>query len=144
VADRVVAALLTELDGVEPMRDVVVLGATNRPELIDPALLRPGRLERRVYVPPPDADARTEILRAAAKNTPLSSDVDLAELAGTLDGYSAADCAALVREAALTAMRESLEATEVTSEHVTKARKAVRASLDPGQLAQLEAYAKSR
>lgn len=144
VADRVVAALLTELDGVEPMRDVVVLGATNRPELIDPALLRPGRLERLVYVPPPDAAARTEILRSAAKNTPLASDVDLAALAESLDGYSAADCAALVREAALTAMRESLEATEVTSTHVAKARESVRASLDPQQLAALEAYANSR
>ncbi|MFL6118178.1 AAA family ATPase [Actinophytocola sp.] len=143
VADRVVASLLTELDGVEPMRDVVVLGATNRPELIDPALLRPGRLERLVYVPPPDAAARTEILRAAAKNTPLAPDVDLAELAASLDGYSAADCAALVREAALTAMRESLEATEVTLVHVTRAREAVRASLDPAQLAALESYAQS-
>jgi transitional endoplasmic reticulum ATPase len=144
VADRVVAALLTELDGVEPMRDVVVLGATNRPELIDPALLRPGRLERMVYVPPPDTDARTEILRASAKNTPLASDVDLAALAASLEGYSAADCAALIREAALTAMRESLEATEVTSGHVAKARESVRASLDPAQLAALEAYAKAR
>jgi transitional endoplasmic reticulum ATPase len=144
VADRVVAALLTELDGVEPMRDVVVLGATNRPELIDPALLRPGRLERLVYVPPPDAAARTEILRAAARNTPLAPDVDLAELATTLDGYSAADCAALVREAALTAMRESLEASVVTAAHVAEARESVRASLDPAQLAALEAYAESR
>ncbi|MGH8966657.1 MAG: AAA family ATPase, partial [Actinomycetes bacterium] len=75
VTDRVVAALLTELDGVEPLRDVVVLGATNRPELIDPALLRPGRLERLVYVPPPDAEARTEVLRAAARNTPLAEGV---------------------------------------------------------------------
>jgi transitional endoplasmic reticulum ATPase len=144
VADRVVAALLTELDGVEPMRDVVVVGATNRPELIDPALLRPGRLERLVYVPPPDTDARVEILKAAAKNTPLASDVDLSELAASLEGYSAADCAALIREAALTAMRESLEAAEVTGAHVAKAREAVRASLDPEQLASLEAYAKSR
>jgi transitional endoplasmic reticulum ATPase len=123
---------------------VVVLGATNRPELIDPALLRPGRLERLIYVPPPDADARTEILKAASRNTPLAADVDLAELAASLDGYSAADCAALIREAALTAMRESLEATEVTSDHVARAREAVKASLDPAQLAALEAYAKSR
>ena len=65
--DRVVAALLTELDGVEPLRNVVVIGATNRPDLVDPALLRPGRLERLVYVPPPDAAARAEILRAAAR-----------------------------------------------------------------------------
>ncbi|MFC4081470.1 AAA family ATPase [Amycolatopsis samaneae] len=144
VSDRVVAALLTELDGVEPMREVVVLGATNRPELVDPALLRPGRLERRVYVPPPDAEARAAILAAGARNTPLASDVDLAELASTLDGYSAADCAALIREAALTAMRESLEAAEVTATHLDTARKTVRPSLDPAQLAALEAYARSR
>jgi transitional endoplasmic reticulum ATPase len=144
VSDRVVAALLTELDGVEPMRDVIVLGATNRPELIDPALLRPGRLERLVYVPPPDADARSEILRAAAKNTPLAEDVDIAELARALEGYSAADCAALVREAALTAMRESLEAAIVTAAHLATAREKVRPSLDPAQLAALEAYASGR
>ena len=144
VADRVVAALLTELDGVQPLRDVVVLGATNRPELLDPALLRPGRLERLVYVPPPDADARAEILRAAARNTPLAGDVDLAELAAELDGYSAADCAALVREAALTAMRESLDATEVGAGHLAAARDRVRPSLDPAQLAALAAYADSR
>jgi transitional endoplasmic reticulum ATPase len=144
VSDRVVAALLTELDGVEPMREVVVLGATNRPELLDPALLRPGRLERLVFVPPPDAEGRAAILRATSKNTPLAADVDLDELASTLDRYSAADCAALIREAALTAMRESLEATEVTGAHLAKARDAIRPSLEPAQLAALEAYAAGR
>jgi transitional endoplasmic reticulum ATPase len=144
VADRVVAALLTELDGVEPMREVVVLGATNRPELVDPALLRPGRLERLVFVPPPDAKGRAAILRATSKHTPLAADVDLDQLASTLDRYSAADCAALIREAALTAMRESLEATEVTTAHLAKARDVVRPSLDPAQLAILEAYAAGR
>ncbi|MEU5694750.1 AAA family ATPase [Actinosynnema sp. NPDC020468] len=144
VGDRVVAALLTELDGVEPLRDVVVLGATNRPELIDPALLRPGRLERLVYVPPPDADARAAILRASARNTPLGDDVDLTALAEDLDGYSAADCAALVREAALTAMRESLAAASVTATHLATARTVVRPSLDPAQLASLAAYAEAR
>jgi transitional endoplasmic reticulum ATPase len=144
VADRVVAALLTELDGVEPLRDVIVVGATNRPELLDPALLRPGRLERVIYVPPPDAEARTEILRSASKNMPLAADVDLAALAAELDGYSAADCAGLIREAALTAMRESLSAAEVSAAHLAKARGAVRPSLDPAQLAALAAYADSR
>lgn len=144
VGDRVVAALLTELDGVEPLRDVVVLGATNRPDLIDPALLRPGRLERLVYVPPPDADARAAILRSTARNTPLSADVDLDALAGELDGYSAADCAALIREAALSAMRESLEATEVTAAQLAGARQTVRPSLDPRQLAELAGYAVDR
>ena len=141
VADRVVAALLTELDGAQPRTDVVVLGATNRPELIDPALLRPGRLERRVYVPPPDADARAAILATAARDVPLAADVDLAALGADLDGYSAADCAALVREAALTAMRVSLASTEVSAGDVATARRAVRPSLDARQLAELAAYA---
>jgi transitional endoplasmic reticulum ATPase len=144
VSDRVVAALLTELDGVEARGEVVVIGATNRPELVDPALLRPGRLERLVYVPPPDADARAEILRAVAKNTPLSPDVDLSALAAQLEGYSAADCAALIREAALTAMREALDAAQVTGAHLEKARETVRPSLDPAQLAALAAYAAAR
>ncbi len=144
VADRVVAALLTELDGAQPLREVIVVGATNRPELIDPALLRPGRLERLVYVPPPDAAARAEILRAAGRNTPLADDVDLDALGAELEGYSAADCAAVLREAALTAMRESLDAAQVTAAHIAAARKAVPASLDPAQLAALEAYAERR
>ncbi|MFF4889634.1 AAA family ATPase [Micromonospora chersina] len=142
--DRVVAALLTELDGVEALRNVVVVGATNRPELVDPALLRPGRLERLVYVPPPDGAARGEILRAAARNVPLAPDVDLAALGAELDGFSAADCAALIREAALAAMRESLSASTVTAAHVETARTRVAPSLDPLQLAHLEAYATTR
>ncbi|MFI5906161.1 AAA family ATPase [Dactylosporangium sp. NPDC051541] len=142
--DRVVAALLTELDGVESLRNVVVIGATNRPDLVDPALLRPGRLERLVFVPPPDADARAEILRAAAKSVPLAPDVDLAALAGTLDRFSAADCAALIRESALAAMRESLDATEVTATHVELARERVRPSLDPTQVEWLANYAEQQ
>jgi transitional endoplasmic reticulum ATPase len=144
VADRVVASLLTELDGAEPRRDVIVVGATNRPELIDPALLRPGRLERLVYVPPPDAAARAEILRAAGRHIPLAADVDLDALGAELEDYSAADCAAVLREAALTAMRESLEAAEVTAAHIAAARAAVPPSLDPLQLAELQAYADRR
>lgn len=135
-----VAALLTELDGVEPLRDVVVLGATNRPDLIDPALLRPGRLERLVFVPPPDADARVDILKASGKSIPLAEDVDLASLARDLDGYSAADCAALLREAALTAMRRSMDAADVTADDVATARATVKPSLDPEQVAHLRAY----
>ncbi|MER5606828.1 AAA family ATPase [Micromonospora tulbaghiae] len=142
--DRVVAALLTELDGVEALRNVVVVGATNRPELVDPALLRPGRLERLVYVPPPDGPARAEILRASARDVPLAPDVDLDALGAELDGFSAADCAALIREAALAAMRESLEASTVTAAHVEAARTRVRPSLDPVQLAHLESYATGR
>ena len=144
VGDRVVAALLTELDGAEPLGDVVILGATNRPELIDPALLRPGRLERLVFVPPPDAKARVDILRAAGRNVPLADDVDLAALAEDLDGYSAADCAALLRESALAAMRRDIDAAEVTAEDVARARRAVPASLDPDQVESLRLYAERR
>jgi transitional endoplasmic reticulum ATPase len=143
VSDRVVAALLTELDGVNPLRDVVVVGATNRPDLIDPALLRPGRLERRVFVEPPDAAARLEILRSAGKTVPLSADVDLAQVAAGLEGYSAADCVALLREAALTAMRRSIDATDVTAADLAAAREAVRPSLDPVQVESLRAFAKA-
>ncbi|MCA2356249.1 AAA family ATPase [Mycobacterium intracellulare] len=143
VTDRVVAALLTELDGVDPLRDVVVLGATNRPDLIDPALLRPGRLERLVFVEPPDATARRDILRTAGKSVPLSADVDLDEVAAGLDGYSAADCVALLRESALTAMRRSLDATDVTAADLAAARETVRPSLDPAQVESLRAFAKA-
>ncbi|AOW94939.1 ATPase [Rhodococcus sp. WMMA185] len=144
VSDRVVAALLTELDGVEPLRDVVVLAATNRPDLIDPALLRPGRIERLVFVPPPDSDARRAILRTSGKSVPLADDVDLDALADDLDRYSAADCSALLREAALAAMRRDIEAPDVTAADVAEARKKVRPSLDPEQMAHLREYAESR
>lgn len=144
VGDRVVAALLTELDGVEPLRDVVVLGATNRPDLIDPALLRPGRLERLVFVPPPDADARAAILRTSSKSVPLAEDIDLDQLAAGLDGYSAADCAALLREAALAAMRRNIDAAIVTAEDVGVAQDKVRPSLDPAQVENLRQYAEKR
>jgi transitional endoplasmic reticulum ATPase len=143
VTDRVVAALLTELDGVDPLRDVVVLGATNRPDLIDPALLRPGRLERLVFVEPPDAAARREILRTAGQSIPLSADVDLDQVAAGLDGYSAADCVALLREAALTAMRRSIDATDVTAADLAAAHENVRPSLDPAQVESLRAFAKA-
>ncbi len=144
VTDRVVAALLTELDGIEPLRDVVVLGATNRPELIDPALLRPGRLERLVFVEPPDADARYQILKTAGKSVPLSDEVDLKTLAGELEGYSAADCVALLRESALTAMRRSIDAADVTAADVATAKSNVRPSLDPAQVESLRAFATDR
>ncbi|MFW0148788.1 AAA family ATPase [Mycobacterium sp. smrl_JER01] len=148
VTDRVVAAMLTELDGIEPLRDVVVLGATNRPDLIDPALLRPGRLEKLVFVEPPDAEARTQILRTAGKSVPLASEgpdaVDLASLAEELEGYSAADCVALLREAALTAMRRSIDAADVTAADVANARDTVRPSLDPVQVESLRAFADTR
>jgi len=141
VGDRVVAALLTELDGIEALRNVVVVAATNRPGLVDPALLRPGRLDRAVYVPLPDGAARAQILAVATRRTPLDPAVDLAELAVRCEGFSAADCSALVRSAALTAMRESMAAPVVTAAHVAAALAAAHPSVDTAQLADLEAFA---
>jgi transitional endoplasmic reticulum ATPase len=144
VSDRVVAALLTELDGIEELRNVVVVAATNRPDLIDPALLRPGRIDRLVYVPAPDSAARALILRAAARKVPLAPDIDLDALGAETEGFSAADCSSLLREAALAAMRESQSANVVTAAHVATARTVVRPSIRPEQAAALAAFAANR
>jgi transitional endoplasmic reticulum ATPase len=98
-------------------------------------------MERLVFVEPPDADARRDILKSAAKSVPLSKEVDLGALAADLDGYSAADCVALLREAALTAMRRSIDAADVTASDVATARENVRPSLDPVQVESLRAFA---
>jgi transitional endoplasmic reticulum ATPase len=101
-------------------------------------------LEKLVFVEPPDADARRDILRTSGKSIPLSADVNLDELADRLDGYSAADCVALLRESALTAMRRSIDAADVTAADVEKARAAVRPSLDPAQVDSLRAFSERR
>ena len=139
--DRVVAQLLTELDGIEELRDVFVVAATNRPELIDPALLRPGRLDRLVHVPPPDAGARADILRAVTKRMPLGPDVDLDALGTACERYSAADLEALAREAAMNAMRESMAAPVVTAAHFEAARRTVAPSIDPAAARAAEEWA---
>ena len=128
-SDRVVAALLTELDGMTARDGVVVVGATNRRDRIDPAVLRAGRLERQVAVPPPDADGRLQVLTVAARRSPLADDVDLSAIAAATEGYSCADCDALVREAALAAMRESLTLNEIGARHFDLALATVRPSL---------------
>ena len=144
VTGRVVAALLTELDGVEELHGVVVVAATNRPDMVDPALLRPGRLEQLVFVPPPDAEARAEIMTTAAAHTPLAAGVDLRAVAVRCEGFSGADCVAVVRQAALSAMRRSLQDPTVTSADVESALADVRPSLDPEQLEALRNYAAER
>lgn len=109
VSERVVNQLLTELDGLESRRSVFVIAATNRPELIDPAMMRPGRLDKLLYVPVPTPRDRVSILKALAKDFKLASDVDL-EMIGSshkADGYSGADCSALLREAGLAVIKES-------------------------------------
>ncbi|RLG94019.1 AAA family ATPase [Candidatus Bathyarchaeota archaeon] len=108
VTERVISQLLTELDGLEELRAVVVIAATNRPDIIDPALLRPGRFDKLLYVPPPDLEARKEILRIHTRNKPLAEDVDLDEIAEMTEGYTGADLAAICNTAVMLAIREHI------------------------------------
>jgi transitional endoplasmic reticulum ATPase len=109
-AERVVAQLLTEMDGIQGLQGVVVLAATNRPELIDPALLRPGRFDMLVALPPPDREARLAILQVHTRGAPLAEDVDLTRIATITEAMTGADLEALCRRAALAAVRERLAA----------------------------------
>jgi len=131
VTERVISQLLTEIDGMLTLQNVVVLAATNRPDLIDPAVLRPGRFDRRVYVPPPDAGARLKILQIKTEKMPLAEDVDLSSLARAMEGYSGADIDNVVREAGLNSLRRDPEAGEVTREDFEVAMKMVGPSLTP-------------
>ncbi len=110
VAERVISQLLTELDGIEELRGVVVLAATNRLDMVDPALLRPGRFDLLIQLPLPDATARLEIFRAHTRGKPLAEDVDLALLARETEGLTGADIEAICRRASMLAIREYLEA----------------------------------
>ncbi|MFO7925367.1 MAG: CDC48 family AAA ATPase [Halobacteriota archaeon] len=142
VGERVVSQLLTELDGLESLEDVVVIATTNRPDLIDSALLRPGRLDRHVHVPVPDEDARRAIFAVHTRNKPLADDVDIDELADETDGYVGADIEAVCREASMAATREfinSVSAEEaaqsvgnvrITREHFDEALDEVGPSVD--------------
>jgi len=129
VTDSVVNQLLTSIDGLESMEGVVVVGATNRPDIIDPSLLRPGRFDRLVRIISPDKDARLEIFKIHTKNMPLDKDVDLPILADTTENYSGADIESLCREAAMLALRENEKSDKVKKEHFDEAMKSVRASI---------------
>jgi len=142
VGERVVSQLLTELDGLEELEDVVVIATTNRPDLIDSALLRPGRLDRHIHVPVPDEDARRKILDVHTRNKPLADDVDRDELAERMEGYVGADIEAVTREASMVATRgfigsvdpenidNSVGNVKVTMDHFEEALDEVGASVD--------------
>jgi len=121
VAERVISQLLTEMDGLISLEDVVLIAATNRPDIIDPAILRPGRFDRLIYVPEPDKDSRLEIFKIYTKDMPLADDVNLAQLSVMTKKYSGADIEALCREAGLNALRKDIEAKAVTAEDFRKA-----------------------
>ncbi len=139
VTERVISQLLTEMDGLESMKDVIVLAATNRPELIDRALLRTGRFDRFVYVPAPDKKSREKIFEIYTKNMPLDEDVEIKKLVEMTEYFVGGDVEALCREAGMRALRENMDAKIVSMKHFNDAMKTLHASVTP-QI--LENYAK--
>ncbi len=131
VTERMVNTLLAEMDGIQNLKGVVVIAATNRADILDPALLRPGRFDKVVFIPAPDEKTRLEILKVHVKNMPLTRDVRLEDIAKKTDGYSGADLEGLCREAGMNALRENIATREVTRKDFEKALLAIRPSLAP-------------
>lgn len=140
VYESVLNQLLAEMDGMEELKSVVVIAATNRPEIIDKALLRPGRFDRIILVPPPDAEARVEILKVHTRNMPLADDVNLEKIAKATDGFSGADIANLVREAGMNAIRHEEKLTTVNSKHFDAALDKIKPSITPEMLTAYKEY----
>jgi transitional endoplasmic reticulum ATPase len=130
-SQRVISQLLTEIDGIETLQNVLVIAATNRPDMLDPAVMRPGRFDRLIYVPSPDFESLKEIFKIHAGSMPLSKDVSLDELARKAQGYSGADIEAICREAAMNALREDVDATEVSRRDFDEAMERVGPSIAP-------------
>ncbi len=123
VSERVISQLLTEMDGIVTLEDIVIIGATNRPDLVDPAVLRPGRFDRLIYVPEPDEASRLQIFKIYTKDMPLAKDVNVTSLTALAKGYSGADIEALCREAAIHALRTDIDSKEVTMKDFEEALK---------------------
>lgn len=121
VADRVLSQLLSEIDGIETLSSVVVIAATNRPDVIDPALLRPGRFDRIVYVPPPDAQARYQIFELSLPSAIRASDVDINQLVEATEGLTGAQIVGLCREAGMISLRENVDAQNIHMTHLNEA-----------------------
>ncbi|MDI3474130.1 MAG: transitional endoplasmic reticulum ATPase [Candidatus Woesearchaeota archaeon] len=129
VTERVVNQILTEIDGLESLYGVVVIGATNRPDMVDPALLRPGRFDRILFTPPPDEEGRLQIFKIHTSSMPLAKDVDLKKLAKQTEGYVGADIEAVCREAAMLTLRKDSNANEVPLSSFEEALKKVKPSV---------------
>ena len=130
------------MDVISPLKNVVVMGATNRADILDPALLRPGRFDQIIYVPPPDQKARLEILKIHTKRVPLADDVNLEKLAAMTEGYSGADLYALVRQSAIIRLRKEGKPSKVTIEDFTEAMNEVKPSITKDQLLTYEKESK--
>src|SRR5207248_2240376 len=134
VTERVVNTISAEMDGLEELQNVVVIGATNRPTLVDPALLRPGRFDELIFVGVPDTPGRQRILAIHTRNMPLADDVDLESLARRTERFTGADLEDLVRRAGLTALRRGLETAKVSMADFETALGETRASVTPEML----------
>jgi transitional endoplasmic reticulum ATPase len=131
VSERVISQLLTEMDGITTLEDIVVIAATNRPDMVDSAVLRPGRFDRLIYVPEPDEKSRVQIFKIYTKDMPLNKDVDLNQLAIVTKYYSGADIESLCREAAMHALRKDVSTKEVTMHNFQEAMKEMGPSVTP-------------
>ena len=129
VTERVLNQLLAEMDGIEDLANVIVIGATNRPDMLDSALLRPGRFDRILLVGVPDKEGRENIFKIHTKNVPLAEDVNIKKIIDQTEGYGGADMESLVREAAMLALRENIESKEVKMKHFEEALKKVAPSV---------------
>tara|TARA_Y100000034_G_scaffold107240_1_gene136612 strand:+ start:976 stop:3264 length:2289 start_codon:yes stop_codon:yes gene_type:complete len=129
VTERVVNTLLSEMDGLEELNDVVVIAATNRPDTLDPALIRPGRFDRMLFVPVPDEKSRLKIFEVHTSKMPLAKDVDLKELTKETDNYTGSDIESVCREAAILLLRKNINAKEIPMEYFLEALKKVKPSI---------------
>jgi transitional endoplasmic reticulum ATPase len=130
VTERVLNQLLAEMDGLEDLNDVLVVGATNRPDMLDPALLRPGRFDKVLLVNAPEEEGRLEILKIHTQKMPLAKDINLKEIAKETVGYTGADLEAVAREAAYFALREDINSKQVRKKHITESLKKIRPSVN--------------
>ncbi|RLI05201.1 AAA family ATPase [Candidatus Bathyarchaeota archaeon] len=143
VSERVISQLLTEMDGISTLENIVVLAATNRPDILDPAVLRPGRFDKLIYVPAPDEKSRLQIFKIYTKNMPLAKDVSLHELASMTKGYSGADIQAVCNEAGMNALRRNIAAKEVTKQDFKEALSKIGPSLTPDMEKFYESFAQT-
>ncbi|MCC7552384.1 CDC48 family AAA ATPase [Candidatus Micrarchaeota archaeon] len=143
VMERLVDTLLTEMDGLSSIKDIVVIAASNRPDILDPALLRPGRFDRVLDIPMPEEDTRLEILKVHTSKMPLDKNVDLKEIASETDSFSGADLENLCREAGMEALRENIKTKQVSKKHFERAKEIIKPSTKKEYKERLEKFKES-
>ena len=144
VGDRVLAQMLAEMDGIEQLKDVTIVAATNRPDMIDPALMRPGRFDRLFYVPLPDADTRAKVFEVHTRRKPVSDEVSFEELVERTEGYSGAEIEAVCNEAGMKAIEEDFDASEILKRHFERALQCVTPRIDQTSLLAYQKFKESR